>query len=96
MLPAPIEGDVCETFQALHSEVLEIKLTPAGRSEMTGITIYLSSAPLIGNSRMKLPEKAQPITLLFDLRKEDTKRFLESLRNRGLVCPHLPKERFGE
>jgi hypothetical protein len=54
--------------------------------ETTAVTINLSSAPLVGNSQMKAPENGQPMTLVFDLRNEDMERFIDTLRNRGLVC----------
>jgi hypothetical protein len=79
---------VCETFQALYSQVQEIKLSPNfdnSRHETTTVTIYLSSAPLVGDLPMKLSDTGYPITLAFDLQNNDTKRFLMSLRSRGLV-----------
>jgi len=89
---------VYETFQALYSQVEDIELSvnpDPGRIGTTVVTILLSSAPLVGNSSVEVLGKDQSINMVFDLRNEDVRRFLDSLRSRGLVSLNfLPNDLF--
>lgn len=77
-----------ETFEASYSQVQEIKLSVSPDSTKDGaalVTIALSSAPTIGESKMGLPRNGQPTTLMFHLHSNDVTRFLKSLHSRALV-----------
>jgi hypothetical protein len=90
------QGQACETFQALYSQVQDIELSSGSdlsHRKTTAVTICLSSPPLVGDSAMTPPENEQPITLEFELQSHDVKRFLSALHSRRLVNLIFPTER---
>jgi hypothetical protein len=49
------------------------------------VIVILSSAPLVGNVPMVIPDGQIP-SIVFQIRPEDVERFLQALHDRGLVC----------
>ncbi|KAG5639617.1 hypothetical protein H0H81_010819 [Sphagnurus paluster] len=76
------KGDQIETFHATFASVQDVQMAaPCGRS--ISVTLVLSTPPSVGQVALS-QESGENTTVLFDVRKEDITRFVQSLQSRDV------------